>query len=701
MMEFVEYLTFRTWLVTLLPRWLARRARGSPPRRCYALNASRVAGACVRGTAWLTRVECRVLTYRLADVRDEDGLLLRLRIAYRDLAQAQQLAMTHAAFQEAAADDLGEDRGVAYLAKAIATIGFSERGTLWRALMTIQVAAWAARREGHEGPVVLTLEALPWFDALTRYAASQGVELRPAPAVVFVRAWLRRLAGRRLAAWARYLTTRWDVRGKTTTRTASAPERPRGPRAAVQYYGHLHLDQPALYSDLTFWQHGSFAAGEVLILFSLAEDPLTDEKLRELTSRGVDAVALTPAATTSRDARITLPDPRGVRAHRRLRLANRSREARWLEQAHHEYQRLRASWRDVFAREGVRVFLSWFKYDATHCAIADALRDLDGVMAIYQRAFEELPSAETAVDVDVLFGFSRAAAEIEEQSGSRIRYHVTTGYIGDHRFALLHDQARTIRDRVRARGARHILAFFDENSRDDPRWHTGHEFMRDNYAFLLERLLDDASLGLLLKPKVPSSLRRRLGPVAELLRRAEATGRCIVYEGGRLHGAYPPAAAALAADVVIHGHLCAATGGLESALAGKPTLLLDREGWSASHLYRLGVGRVVFTDWAPLWHACREHWSRPDGIPGFGDWSDYLAECDPFRDGRAAERMGTYVRWLLDSFKAGEHRETAMASAAERYATRWGARYVREIGSFDAQPASAASRQLVGTPDVG
>ena len=123
---------------------------------------------------------------------------------------------------------------------------------------------------------------------------------------------------------------------------------------------------------------------------------------------------------------------------------------------------------------------------------------------------------------------------------------------------------------------------------------------------------------------------------------------------------------------MVHGHLYAATAGIESALAGVPTLLLDREGWSLSPLYRLGVGRVIFSDWETLWNACLEHWTRPHGLPGLGDWGSQLEAFDPFRDGRAAERMGTYLHWLLEGLKAGLSRETVMADAAERYVQRWG-----------------------------
>src|SRR5262249_44881572 len=128
---------------------------------------------------------------------------------------------------------------------------------------------------------------------------------------------------------------------------------------------------------------------------------------------------------------------------------------------------------------------------------------------------------------------------------------------------------------------------------------------------------------------------------------------------------YPPAAAALVADVVVHEHLCSGTAGFEAALAGVPSLLLDREHFSMSPLTHLGPN-VVFKNWNSLWDAFQ---SRPAGL---GDWSSMLGRLDPFRDGRAAERMGQYLHWALDGLKQGIARDVALADAAERYCEMWG-----------------------------
>ena len=78
--------------------------------------------------------------------------------------------------------------------------------------------------------------------------------------------------------------------------------------------------------------------------------------------------------------------------------------------------------------------------------------------------------------------------------------------------------------------------------------------------------------------------------------------------------------------------------------------------------------RVVLS----LWDAILNFRRDPTLTQGFGDWSSMLEELDPFRDGRAAERLGNYLKWLLDALRDGGKRETVLADVADRYAAQWG-----------------------------
>ena len=630
LLVFIERLTLRTWLWHVWPRFLWQRlVRRQPVTRCFLFESSRLARRAARATAWLTGTAVEPLVYDIQEVRDDAGLSIRLRLAYQDLAEVQADVMQEPLFAAAAATAPPASRMVAVLAKRLATTSTVDRQTLWRAMLLVQVCAWKTRTVGWPcGQVLLMLERRPWLEALQRYARRAGVPCCTITQTMNWQVMTDRFLGSGMADTARRLTRRlWRASSRSMADPAAA-----GPMAVVEYYGQFNLNRPELFSDLFFWQQSSFPARQLLLFFKIASSPLDREKWTELVRHGISAVALHPQARAIPEAPLFIPDP-GARLHERISSVPQdgSLEARWLHRELRDHHRLRAYWTELFARYRAKLYLSWHKYDATHCAIADAMEDVGGVTAIYQRAYEALPTVDTTVTADVVFGFSPQVAEIERRSRSQIAYHVATGYPGDHRFLPLRQQAAGIRAALQRQGARQIIAFFDENTLDDPRWEFGHAWMQEHYAFLLEKVLSEPWLGLILKPKRPHRLRRRLGPVAALLARAQATGRCHLFEEGIIQGSYPPAAAALASDLTI-GALFSVTAGLESALSGVPTLLIDREGWRVSPLYRLGPGRVVFTEWPALWEACLAQWKTPGGVPGLGDWSPLLPELDPFRD---------------------------------------------------------------------
>lgn len=668
---YVERLTLRGWFLRVLPS-LLREGAGASPRRCWVVDGSRPALRLARLLGRWAGWHVKRLAFRMIDVRDESGLLIRLRVAFRDLAEVQTDVVSEPLFQRALRDAAESPRLPTFLAKSAAAISITDRGTLWRALYLAQVCAWHCR--GRPRGARLFLERRPWMASLQRYGRRFGIEITSLPPSWTPRALAERLLG---------------PRGRELARRFLAPPRGSadggrwggGPRLAVEYYGHLNLDRPELQSDLFFQQRSSLPAKDMLVLFGVPADPLTHERCAELGRHGMKALALAPGA--ARGSRVPVfSGTSGGRSRvsgRRLDVAGNSPESRWLRERHEDYSRRRAYWSDLFRSTGTRVYVTWYKNDAAHCAIADALEESGGISAVYQRSFDALPSAELTVDVDIHFSYSKHGEELCRRDGSRVRCHVVTGFLGDHRFELARAGAGRVRRALAERGAERVVALFDENSTDDPRWHTGHELQRDNYRLLLEKVLSEPWLGLVVKPKIPSTLRRRLGPLVDLLDRALATGRCHVFEHGPLISSHCPAEAALAADVAVHGHLCGGTAAVESALAGRPTLLVDREGWRVSPLYRLGVGRVVFKDFDSVWSALREHWSVPGGVPGLGDWTPILDELDPFRDGRAAERMGTFLDWVLEAFREGRDRGAAVARAAERYARLWGADKVSSI----------------------
>lgn len=633
------------------------------------------------------------LAFDAAQIFDEEGVLVWQRLYYRDMREALDCVVRQPTFRAFLEDEKASDGLKAYVRKqALPGVTLFAGSGLWRAMYLVQVALWQARRDGvADERVTLFLNRCPWIAAIGEYARLYGELTVVAVGRGFrPKDTLLRLMGRDALLF-RERARRLFALPEKVSRRETVP-----PCLALQYYGHFNLEQPQRYSDFFFWQQSDFPADRLLALFNIPKDPLDAEKLAALSRHGLRGLALRPDAAACADAAVHaetafLSNLGG--AVKVLAGALRPIEPGWLDGQRLAFRSQKNHWKRLFERENVKVFVTWFKYNGDHCAIGEALRELGGALAVYQRSYEGNPTVQTALLADVYFGFSCNGAAVEAAAGSAIDCYVTTGYLGDHRFLLVREEAAQVRRRLQQHGARRIAAFFDEGSFPDARWGVDARRLQGHYAFLLEKLLRESDFGLVLKPKVPSTLVKRLGPVGELLGRAVATGRCHVYDEGVLQGSAPPAQAALSADLAIHGSVASGTAAVEAALAGVPTVLIDDDGWKTSPLYKLGTGRVVFDDWEALWHTWQENRTSPGAVPGFADWSPILDEIDPFRDGRAAERMGTFLKWMIEGFSAGQSREAVIAQAAERYRRAWGEDKIATVRP-EAREAERAERSI-------
>ena len=705
----IEHCTSRVWIFFTLPRLVLERfsGRSLASVTCLVIDRTPLGLALARLSSALLGFPLEIFRFRLMDVKDQEGLLVRLRVAFMEAVKINNAIRKdplYLLFEKAGAF---KDRAGTFVYKVLCDVLIIQRGTLGRTLFLVHLANWKKRQMElpRESRPALFLQKAPWSHILQRYSTDFGVDLVPVPAAFHLFDFLRdemkpvmpdgfntvvnflrfRRSDLKRPDYRRQLL-QWVFR-----KDPNVP--PAAPRIAGEFHGHLNLDRPEVNSDFFYWQESDMPGSDCAALFGTSVMPLDQKKVAEMERHGISPIVVRPEATT--DFSVPIYD-----IGRKLRSENRpafprtdgSLEAKKLKDILTRYHKLRQNWSRVFRSENLKVYLSWYRYSSDHCAIADAMQENGGVTALYQRAYDALPAPDLAIAADVVFGFSPHSINVETGSHSDISYFVATGYLADHRFALLKEQAEAWRRSLLEKGAKKIISFFDENSGADSRWHTGHDLQRMGYQALAEKVLSEPWLGLIIKPKVPKNLRGRLGPVAETLKAAEATGRCIVLEEGERLGARPPAEAALASDLAIHNCLASGTAGMEAALAGVPTLLMDIEGWHVSPLSQLGEGRVVFKDWASVWDACKDHFFREGGIPGFGDWSPQLDQMDPFRDGQAAKRMGKYLEWLLEGFKVGKDRKAVMADAADRYAQAWGADKIFEVRNEQAIPTLRKSR---------
>ena len=685
-------------LLSLLPYAIRRKLQQGPAVRLQYFSASGAGRGLLGILSRLGLLTGGEADYSYVEVKDPSGADIGLRVESTDLlllcraVRAEQFEANPSLAR--LAERFDHSRLLLYLEKSLA----KELGPV---LMHINVVSWCQRSWDGRQPAtgVFYVARTPWHRHLERYAAERGVVLRQYRSL----RWSVRLAWKRLWAMARVFG-RLVARIVADRGKAVAVEDTRaGERSpftvAVPHTGFglgFDLSQK---TDLFWVPFVGLAPDQLLVYFPWVDDSLDESHHSDLRKASIRAVGIRRPPRAGSTVPVW-PHPSDV-----LRLGAELRRhwgflilplvtgllsrglRRWVAFRLFDFMKHYLYWRWLFSSLGVKVHVANADWGRERVASDQAMADLGGLSISYQRSDEPFASIARSSSVDVHFVFSPASAEAERQSGSLIPQFVANGYVHDHAFALVRSRSDGLRKRLLARGASFIICLLDENSLDDKRRGPSHEFRGENYRYLLDRLLKDPTLGLVLKPKKAATLRRRLGPVAPMLDAALVTGRCVLFEQGVLATPELPCEASLASDVTI-GLLFGATAAMESALAGTPTLLIDREMVTYHPLYSLGQEKVVFRDWDSLWETLTAYRRDPASVPGFGDWSSLLRDLDPFQDGRAAQRMGEYIGWLVQGLAQDLSRSEAMELARRRYVAIWGEDKVLDLrgDSIDSGP---------------
>ena len=332
---------------------------------------------------------------------------------------------------------------------------------------------------------------------------------------------------------------------------------------------------------------------------------------------------------------------------------------------------------DFFKCMGIKVNVNGVENSIQSIPKWLALEAVGGVSVTYQRSHKPVRTISLAMTTDVYFIFGPYYFPFIQRCKNDNYSMLTCGYISDYSFLTVKERSRALRKQIMTKGAKFILSYFDENSSDDRL--SSIPLRKSDYVYerLLSWVIADETAGLICSPKRPATLSSRLSSNnAVLTAKAKATGRCIFMDGDYYANSYP-VEAAQASDIVI-AVLLGGTVALESALAGQRVICLDLEGLYSYPEYRLGRDTIVFDSLDNMFNAVDKYRENPESFDELGhiDMMHMIKQKDPFQDGKAAERIGQYLHWLLDAFNKGETREGAMKYANQNYAEMWGSENV-------------------------
>ncbi len=264
---------------------------------------------------------------------------------------------------------------------------------------------------------------------------------------------------------------------------------------------------------------------------------------------------------------------------------------------------------------------------------------------------------------DIYFAWGPFYRQFLERDYYLFKYILYSGYPYDYSFKNSREKALQLQTSLRHKGAQFIISFFDEAYTKDDCFSKRN--FEDIYRHLLAGLFRDPSLGLIIKPKRAEYYHTHLTDIFYRIKKAQGTGRCIFLNEAEL-----PNMAAQASDLAI-GLGVVNTAALEAALAGIPTVALNYGHMNFHPFYKMGLGKIVFEDIESLMPHIRQ-FRDSESQNGFANYSYWLDQIDPFKDGKASQRIGRYIKWVFDEMCQGMDKTKAIEQANEKYKQAYG-----------------------------
>ncbi|MBI5701744.1 hypothetical protein HZC34_07905 [Candidatus Saganbacteria bacterium] len=451
--------------------------------------------------------------------------------------------------------------------------------------------------------------------------------------------------------------------------------RSKKPVIALEYTEKLDLCRR---SDLVWFPESGIDPKQVLIYFNgpdaFTGKPIADDDLRGIEALGMNWVCLKPGSLARKNIPIWRPAMRS-----KQKIARPINDVgKWIYKTGKELLEKVGYWASFYEEFNIKIHFINGEGDLKYIAqsIAFDMNGQDsGFLAGKQRSELYLSSRALLGHYprDVFFTWSARSRDYLLPNLNRIKANVTVGYPNDSVFLNKQkiDEAKKLNDEIRAQGADFIVALFDNIHNSS--LHISTEMMEKFYLAFFGWVLEDKSVGLVIKTKKPLVL-ETLPKVLPLLEKALATGRCVMLENafGRL-----PVDAALAGDMSVGIGISSAV--IEPVIAGGKGIHCDLTCLFSHEFYKWGNKRIIFDDTIGIINALKQYKTDKSSNPLLGDWAPFLDKLDPFRDGRAGERMGVYLRWLLEGFDEGLGRESVLRRASTKYAEKWGGENILEL----------------------
>lgn len=288
-----------------------------------------------------------------------------------------------------------------------------------------------------------------------------------------------------------------------------------------------------------------------------------------------------------------------------------------------------------------------FLYRSTHAIQSDAIQlissriDIKTMCTQYSNMSMMHPVMMSSADEYILF--SDMYKNVFEYEDIKPKRFLSFGYLYNGIAVHVMKESELIRFNLISLGVRFVVGYFDESVQFD-KWafFTKRAHVHE-LNLLAKKVIEDPSFGVIVKSQFLYSTPSKLYPDNKYLFEAKLTGRFVelVQEGSVRNDIYPTQVA-LASDLCV-SHKIGATAGLESALAGKRSLLINSPpmfGFTDHLYYRADI---IYPNMEEVIHAIDAYRNGVSNKQNLGDWRDIIYNFDPYIDDKAVSRLRNHI----------------------------------------------------------
>ena len=453
-------------------------------------------------------------------------------------------------------------------------------------------------------------------------------------------------------------------------------------------------------SDLFWYRQNIIDAHKILVFF---DDPYTESKtavnntLKILKDLKVQWVSLKSGKFGMKPMPYWKPkssESSLLRSFKNTKIASRTHTEKWINDRASSLLSEVDYWTEFYSFFKIKIHIENAEGEPRGIPQRIAMDNVNGVRIGKQRS-ENLGRHQTMLAFHpnhIFFTWGTASIHDLLQSHNRINKIIISGYPYDYLFEN-NDLSAELRKTLLDNSANFNIAIFDEmffNVSTVPALSVAHitgdswEFrmqigasvindipyskamLEEFYIPFLKLVVDNNDVGLIIKSKKAEIL-PQLPEIQVILEQALRTNRCLIVDNPskRL-----PSYASNAADISVG--LGISTAICEAAISGAKSFHYDSTNMICHPLYASEHNSFVFNNLGHLIDVIDKYRTMESIDPSIRDFSIVLNELDPFRDGKASERVGNYITDLLVNFENGASQESAIESASSKYSTLWG-----------------------------